>query len=97
MQDSVRRFLLEELRRKRKIIAVVNAPEAADIVLELKTVEKLDQFFYDTVLTLKVGDEPPIEMERVHTELMMTGILLGDAVEEWVRDNELRVLASRRP
>ena len=94
-QTEVQKNLVVELGRKRKIIEVVDKPADADVVLELKPVELVDQFFYVAVLVMKVGDEDPIEMGKTHTEPMMVGVLLGDDVEEWVRDNELRMIAKR--
>jgi hypothetical protein len=90
-QSMVQRNLVIELGRKRKLIEVVERPADADVVLQLKPVELVDQFFYVAVLVMKVGDEDPIEMGKTHTEPSMVGILLGDDIEQWVRDNELRI------
>jgi hypothetical protein len=90
-QSLVQRNLVVELGRKRKIIEVVDTPTDADVVLQLKPVELVDQFFYVAVLVMRVGDEDPVEMGKTHTEPAMVGISLGDDVEQWVRDNELRI------
>jgi hypothetical protein len=96
-QIEVQKNLVVELGRKRKIIEVVDQPSGADLVLELKPVDLVDQFFYVAVLVMKVGDEDPIEMGKTHTDPMIVGVMLGDDVEQWVRDNELRMLAKRHP
>ena len=90
-QSEVQKNLVVELGRKRKIIEVVERPSDADVVLELKPVDLVDQFFYVAVLVIKVGNEDSIEMGKTHTEPMIVGVLLGDDVEQWVRDNEMRL------
>ena len=93
-RDLVQQNLAEELRRKRKVLAVVARAEAADCVVELKHVGLVDQFFFVTEMTLKAAGEE-IEMGQTHTDPASAGRLLADEVEEWVRDHELRLLALR--
>ena len=104
--------LVDRLKSKKKKIAVIDSLEAADVAVELTSVEIVDgairttpdiygvkseaQKVYRGVATLRVGDYTT-EFTQQRMFTALVAAFLADDVEKWVKDNRDQIMARRKP